>query len=38
MIPTIEQICDDLKAGNITLEQAVNWLIEHERLEEEDVS
>lgn len=29
MIPTIEQICDDLKAGNITLEKAITWLLIH---------
>lgn len=30
MIPTIEQICDDLKAGRITLIQAIKWLLMHQ--------
>ena len=29
MIPTIEQICDDLKSGSISLEQAITWLLIH---------
>lgn len=29
MIPTIEQICEDLKAGTITVQQAVAWLHQH---------
>lgn len=29
MIPTIEQIVEDLKAGTITASQAVTWLHQH---------
>lgn len=29
MIPTIETICEDLKAGKITVGQAVSWLHQH---------
>lgn len=29
MIPTIETICEDLKAGNITVQQAIAWLHQH---------
>lgn len=29
MIPTIETICEDLKAGKITVQQAVKWLHMH---------
>lgn len=29
MIPTIEQICEDLKAGTITVQQAISWLHQH---------
>lgn len=29
MIPTIEQIIDDLMAGVITKSQAVTWLLQH---------
>lgn len=29
MIPTIETICEDLKAGKITVQQAIAWLNEH---------
>jgi hypothetical protein len=29
MIPTIEQICEDLKAGLITVHQAIEWLHIH---------
>jgi len=29
MIPTINQICDDLKSGSISLEQAITWLLIH---------
>lgn len=36
MIPTIEQICDDLKHGAITLTQAIRWLEEHKRMQEEE--
>lgn len=32
MIPTIEQICDDLKMGNISLDQSVKWLLIHQEL------
>jgi len=34
MIPTIEQVCEDLIAGNITLKEAIAWLKEHERFED----
>lgn len=29
MIPTIETICEDLKAGKITVQQAIGWLHQH---------
>lgn len=29
MIPTIEQIVEDVKAGTITVAQAINWLHQH---------
>ena len=29
MIPTIETICVDLKAGKITVQQAIAWLHQH---------
>lgn len=29
MIPTIETICEDLKAGTITVQQAIGWLYMH---------
>ena len=34
MIPTIEQICNDLMAGTISLQDAIKWLKEHARLQE----
>lgn len=37
MIPTIEQICDDLKARLITLEDALHWLEEHRKLAQQAV-
>jgi len=29
VIPTIETICEDLKAGKITVQQAIAWLYQH---------
>lgn len=29
MIPTIETICEDLKAGTISVQQAIAWLHQH---------
>ncbi len=36
MIPSIEQICEDLIAGTITLEQAIAWLQEHQKGDENE--
>lgn len=36
MIPSIEQICNDLKAGKITLPDAIMLLQEHEKLQGKD--
>lgn len=35
MIPSIEQICEDLAAGRITVQQAIKWLHEHMRREDQ---
>jgi hypothetical protein len=37
MIPTIEKIVEDLIAGNITQHQAVEWLHEHAKKEDENL-
>ena len=36
MIPTIERILEDYKAGKITKEQAIAWINEHIKLSVED--
>lgn len=38
MIPTIKDICDGLKRGDYTLEQAIHWLSEHKRMQDEEVA
>ncbi len=37
MIPTIETICEDLRAGTITVAQAVTWLHQHAEGTETDL-
>ena len=37
MIPTIEQICEDLAAGRITIQQAIEWLNIHTQTAESEL-